>query len=385
MYINNRFDNQFFMRFLILIPFFLITLKASAQRLVLNDGLKLEYAQEAVLPVADDLYVLVKDSTAYLYKTTSVIPYKKQELSEIYILSKVEKRLYSIDLVPQYFDQIDEESDELTTLVTYQYETNYSEIENAKIDALIKKYGYLIPKTTVSEMFNFNENLNFEDTYTRSIFQDDHASLPSHYLIIDKNNILALAANGDLVLTEVKNNKVSRKKEWTDFNGSISLISSVKIGDFARVNFQRYQEGKDYADSFWSIINLKTQTFAAIDLKDFDTNLENLQEQDTALLNSVPFFYKALNNSNIKLFVLPNKNFVWLDDESYYYGSKDLTKYATIQKEDKNYSLSAHAYIFNYSSRILRAIAPQEKDKIRALAEEYVINKYKITSERCKD
>ncbi|AFL82008.1 hypothetical protein Aeqsu_2552 [Aequorivita sublithincola DSM 14238] len=373
------------MRFLILLLILIITLTAKAQKLVLNDGLQVQYVQEAILPVSNNEYVVLKDSAAYLYKTTGVIPYKKQKLSDIYILSKVEKRLYSIDLKPQYFDQIDEESDELTTLVTYQYEINYSSIDNVKIDVFINKHGYLIPRTTVSKRFTFNENLNIEDTYTKSIYQDDHAALPSSGLIVDKNNILAVSAEGNLTLTEVKNNKVIREKKWTDFNGSISLVSSVKIENFVRVNFQRYQEGNDFSESFWSIINLKTQTFAAINLKDFNTNLNKLQEQDAAQLNSVPFFYKAENNSNIQFFVLPDNNFVWVDDESYYYGSDDLSKYATMQKEGKSYSLQAHAYIYNYASRILRAIAPQEKDKIRALAETYVRNKYKIESERCKD
>jgi hypothetical protein len=83
------------------------------------------------------------------------------------------------------------------------------------------------------------------------------------------------------------------------------------------------------------------------------------------------------------MLVLPHKNYVWLDDESYYYGSHGLAKYASIRKDDKSYNLKVHTYLFNYPSRILRAIAPQEKEKIKALAEIYVRNKREIISERC--
>ncbi len=370
------------MRFLILLPILIISLATKAQKLVLNDHLHAQYVQEVILPVSDEAYVLVKDSTAFLYNVNNVLPFKKQELNDIYILNEIEKRLYTIALVPQYVDQIDFDTEEITTLVTYVYEVYYASVDNDKIDELVKRYGYLIPKSAVSQMFKFDTFITIEDTYSTSIYQEDHASLPSHYLLIDKNNILAVDANGDLVLTEVKDNKVRRKKKWTNFNGSISLDRSLKIGDVARINFSRYEEESDNIASFWSTINLKTQTFVPVDLKKFHSNLENIQEQDAPLLNSIPFFYKAENESNIILYVLPNKNFVWLDDASYYYGSDDLSKYATMQKDGKSYSLPVHAYLFNYPSRILRAIAPQEKDKIKALAEIYVRNKYKVESER---
>lgn len=374
-----------FMKLAILLPILLITIKTNAQQLILKEGFKSQYIQEAVLPVANNAYVTLKDSTAYLYNTNGAIPYNRQKLSDIYIVSKLEKKLYSIALLPQYFDQIDEETEAITTLVTYVHEVNFPTVETTKIDALVQQYGYFIPKIAVSEMFSFNESLNIEETYSYSNHQDMHASLPSHYLRLDKNNILAVHANGDLVLTEVKNHKVSKEQKWNNFNGEISIINSIKIGDFARINFQRYIKESDRLDNFWSIINLKTQTFVPIDLKDFNANLEKLQPTDAALLNNIPFFYKAENDSNITLFVLPNKNFVWLDDDSYYYGSEDLSKYATMQEEDKSYSLKVHSYLFNYPSRILRAIAPQEKDKIRALEETYVRNKHEITSQRCKD
>jgi hypothetical protein len=373
------------MKLAILLPILLITIKTNAQQLILKEGFKSQYIQEAVLPVANNAYVTLKDSTAYLYNTNGAIPYNRQKLSDIYIVSKLEKKLYSIALLPQYFDQIDEETEAITTLVTYVHEVNFPTVETTKIDALVQQYGYFIPKIAVSEMFSFNESLNIEETYSYSNHQDMHASLPSHYLRLDKNNILAVHANGDLVLTEVKNHKVSKEQKWNNFNGEISIINSIKIGDFARINFQRYIKESDRLDNFWSIINLKTQTFVPIDLKDFNANLEKLQPTDAALLNNIPFFYKAENDSNITLFVLPNKNFVWLDDDSYYYGSEDLSKYATMQEEDKSYSLKVHSYLFNYPSRILRAIAPQEKDKIRALEETYVRNKHEITSQRCKD
>jgi hypothetical protein len=151
----------------------------------------------------------------------------------------------------------------------------------------------------------------------------------------------------------------------------------------ARITFQIDISETDQIETFWSLIDLSTQNFEAIDLEKFYTNLEKLNDQDTALLNSLPYFYKAHNGSNIKMFVLPDRNFVWLDDESYYYGSDDLSKYATMQKEDKSFSLNAHAYIYKHPSRILRAIAPQEKDRIRALAEIYVKNKHKIELARC--
>jgi hypothetical protein len=361
--------------------FLLITLTSKAQQLVLNDGLKPEYVQEAVLPVSNNAYVLVRDSTAYLYNTTGTLPYKKQKLNDSYILNTSEDKLYSINLVPQYVDQIDDDTQEITTLVTYVYNVMYNTLDNVRTNELKKLHGHFIPKTAVPESFSFDDILTIEDTYATSIYQESHASLPSHYLKIDKNNILAIHANGGLVLTEVKNHKVTRKKSWAGFNVSIHLINCIKIGDFARIKFQRYNSETDKLEDFWSIINLKTQAFVPIDLKEFNANLANLQEQDAGLLNSVQFFYKGTDNSNIWMFVLPNKNFVWLDDESYYYGSDDLSKYATMQKEDKSFSLNAHAYIYNHPSRILRAIAPQEKDRIIALAEIYVKNKHKIELE----
>jgi len=230
------------------------------------------------------------------------------------------------------------------------------------------------------------KTMNIEDNYTTANYDDEHFSLPISYIGIDKSNVIAKHRNGDLVLTAAENYKVTKKKKkkiWSKFNGSINLVSCVKIGDVARIKFQRYNSETDKVEDFWSIINLKTQAFVPIDLKEFNANLANLQEQDTVLLNSVPFFYKGINSSNIRMFVLPNKNFVWLDDESYYYGSGVLSKYATMQKEDKSFSLNAHAYIYNHPSRILRAIAPQEKDRIRALAEIYVKNKHKIELAHC--
>ncbi|GGG45024.1 hypothetical protein [Bizionia arctica] len=373
------------MRILILLPILIVTLTAKAQQLVLNDGLIAQYTQEAILPLTDEIYALVKDSTAFLYNVNGAVPYKASKLKDSYILNTVENKLYNIKLVPNFVDQIEDDTQELITLVTYVYEVNYATVDKAKTNDLVKQYGYLIPKKAVSETFRFNETLNIEDSYSMSIYQDKHLSLPSHYIRIDKNNILALHANGDLVLNEVKEHKVTREKKWSDFNGSINIVSSVKIGDVARINFQHYQENSDTVVSIWSTINLKTQAFVPVDLKDFNTNLENLQAQDVALLNSVPYFYKAINASNMRLFVLPDRNFVWLDDESYYYGSDDLSKYVTMNMEGKSYDLSAHAYIFNYPSRIIRAIAPQEIDKIRILEEVYVKNKHKIESERCKN
>jgi hypothetical protein len=371
------------MKIAILVSILLTVFTAKAQQLVLNDGLKMQYVQEAVLPVAEDAYVVLKDSTVCLYTTNAVIPYKKEKLGDGYIVNTIQKRLYTINLIPQYVDQIEADTQELITLVTYVYEAYYSTLDSTKINELVNKYGYLIPKAAVPESFQFNATLNIKDGYATSIHQDMHASLPSHYIGVDKNNILAVGANRDLFLQEAKNNKVTKGQTWTNFNGSISLISSVKIGDVVRVNFQRYQEENDRLEEFWSIINLKKQTFETIDLKDFSANLENLQEQDAKLLNSTPFFYKAVDGSNITMLVLPHKNYVWLDDESYYYGSHDLAKYASIRKDDKSYNLKVHAYLFNYPSRILRAIAPQEKEKIKALAEIYVRNKREIISERC--
>lgn len=364
-----------------IVSILLIAVAAKAQTFVLNSNLKAPYVQEVVLPVANNAYVLVYDSTAYLYNVHSTLPYITQNLKDSYILNTDENRLYSIKLVPLYIDQIDEVSEELTTLVTYVYEINYGNLESALTNKLVKQYGYLIPKSATPENFTFSATLNIEDTYTSSIYQDLHAAHPSHHLRIDKGNVLIVEANGDLSLSEVKNHKVEKEKKWTNFKGTINLISCVKIGDVVRVNFERYQKETNKLESFWSIINLKTQTFVSIDLKDFNANLKNLQNQDIALLNSIPFFYKAENESNIKLFVLPNANFVWLDDESYYYGSNDISKYATMQKDDKSYDLTKHSYLFNHPSHILRAIAPQKSDKIRALEEAYDKNKQKVILE----
>ena len=368
------------MKFLIISVVFLVAASLHAQELVLKDNYK--YTQEAILPVSNTSYVLVKDSTAFLYNVNAVLPYKKQILSDIYILNDVEKKLYTISLVPQYLDQIEDNTQEIITLVTYVYETNYAILDKAKTNELVKQYSYFIPKTAVPNIV-FNQTIHIEDSYATSIYQNHHLSLPSYSIRIDKNNILAVHANGDLVLTEVKNHKVNRLKKWTNFNGSISLVSSVKIGDIVRIKFQRYQPETDKLEDFWSIINIKNQTFVNINLKDFFTNLKHLQEQDVALLNSTSYFHKAINGSNIRMFVLPNDNFVWLDDKSYYYGSDSLSEYANMQKEDKNFSLNTHAYLFNYPSRILRAIAPQKKDTIRTLEKVYVKNKQKIIAERC--
>jgi hypothetical protein len=46
--------------------FLLITLTTKAQQLVLNGDLKGQYVEEAVLPVTNNAYVSVRDSTAYL-------------------------------------------------------------------------------------------------------------------------------------------------------------------------------------------------------------------------------------------------------------------------------------------------------------------------------
>jgi hypothetical protein len=363
--------------------FLLITLTANAQHLVLNEGLKAQYIQEALLPVSNNTYVVLKDSTAYLYSLAHILPYKIQQLKDSSVLNVVENRLYSINLLPQYLDQIDADTQELITLVTDTYKTHYNILASSKTKEFMKKYGYLIPNNAVSKNFAFTESLNIEDNYTTANYDDEHFSLPSSYIGIDKSNVIAKHRNGDLILTAAENHKVTKKKIWSKFNGSINLVSCVKIGDVARIKFQRYNLETDKVEDFWSIINLKTQAFVPIDLKEFNANLTNLQEQDTVLLNSVPFFYKVTDSSNIRMFVLPKKNFVWLDDESYYYGSGDLSKYATMQKEDKSFSLYAHAYIYNHPSRILRAIAPQEKDRIRALAEIYVKNKHKIELAHC--
>lgn len=372
------------MKFAILVSILLIVFTAKSQQLVLNDGLKSQYVQEAVLPVSSNAYVIVKDSTAYLYNLTSILPYTSKKLKDSYVLNTVENKLYTINLVPEYADQIDADTQELITLVTYVYEINFGTLDSGKTDELVKQYGYLIPKTAISEIFKFNETVNLEDNITLRGYQEPHSLLQpqnTNYLTVDENNLFFVDTNENLILAEIKNNKINNLETWTNFNGSINLVSSIKIGDVVRVNFQRYQEENDTLEDYWSIINLNTQTFETIDLKDFNASLENLQEQDTRLLNSIPFFYKALNNSNITMYVLPNKNHVWLDDESYYYGSDDLSKYATMHKEDKSYNLKVHAYLFNYPSRILRAIAPQEKEKIKALAEIYVRNKHKIISE----
>ena len=374
------------MKIAILVSILLIVFTAKAQQLVLNDGLKMQYVQEAVLPVAEDAYVVLKDSTVCLYTTNAVIPYKKEKLGDGYIVNTIQKRLYTINLIPQYVDQIEADTQELITLVTYVYEAYYSTLDSTKINELVNKYGYLIPKAAISEIFKFNETLNLEYNITLRDYQEPHSLLQpqnTNYLTVDENNLFYVDTNENLILAEIKNNKINNLETWTNFNGSISLVSSVKIGDVVRVNFQRYQEENDRLEEFWSIINLKKQTFETIDLKDFGANLENLQEQDAKLLNSTPFFYKAVDGSNITMLVLPHKNYVWLDDESYYYGSHDLAKYASIRKDDKSYNLKVHAYLFNYPSRILRAIAPQEKEKIKALAEIYVRNKREIISERC--
>jgi len=372
-------------KFSTIVSFLIIVVCANAQQLVLNDGFRGQYIHEAVLPVSSSAYVLAKDSIAYLYNTTGILPYKTKKLKDCYVLNTVENKLYTIRLVPQFADQLDDETQQLTTLVNYVYVLDYSRLDSVRTDELVKQYGYLIPKTAIEEGFTFNETASIEDTYATIRYQDDHLSLPSHYALIDKNKILAVHRNGNLVLSETKNHKVAKEETWTNFNGDISIVSCAKIGDIVRVNFQRYQQESDTLESFWSIINLENQRFVTIDLKDFNANLEKLQEQDLALLNSVPFFYKSLNNNNITLFVLPHKNYVWVDDNSYYYGSDDLSKYATMQKEDNSYSLSAHAYLYNNPSRILRAIAPLEKDKIKALEETYVRNKHEIISQRCKE
>ncbi|XMO86543.1 hypothetical protein AAFN75_17295 [Algibacter sp. AS12] len=356
-----------------------------AQQLVINNDFKPQYIEEAAFPIASNTYVLVKDTTAYLYNTNGPLPYKTQNINDNYILNTVKNHLYNINLIPQYLDQIDQDTNELTTLVTYVYKVNYTTIDNEQIDILKKQYGHFIPKTAIPKTSTFNKTLNIEDTYATSIDSKLHGPLQSHYLVLDKNNLLSADDNGNLRLTKVKNHKVYKEKIWSNFNGLISLISSIKIGDVARIKFQRYQPEKEIVEDFWCLIDLKKQTFVNIHLKDFHTNLKNLQEQDAPLLNSVPFFYKAENTSNIKLFVFPYNNFVWLDDESYYYGSKDFSNYAIMQKENKSYSLKVHAYLFNYPSRILRAISPHEKDKIRVLEEAYVKNKHKIISERCNN
>ncbi|AFU68186.1 hypothetical protein P700755_001249 [Psychroflexus torquis ATCC 700755] len=374
------------MKFAILVSILFIVFTAKAQQFVLNNGLKMQYVQEAVLPVAKDAYVVLKDSTAYLYNTTNILPYTSQKLKDSYILNTVENKIYTIDLVQQYVDQIEADTHELITLVTYVYVAYYSNLDSTKINELVKQYGYLIPKVAISEIFKFNETLNLEDNITLRDCQEPHSLLQpqnTNYLKVDENNLFYVDTNENLILAEIKNSKINNLETWTNFNGSISLVSSVKIGDVVRVNFQRYQEESDTLEEFWSIINLKKKTFVAIDLKDFNANLENLQEQDAKLLNSTPFFYKAVDGNNITMLVLPHKNYVWLDDESYYYGSHDLAKYASMRKDDKSYNLKVHAYLFNYPSRILRAIAPQEKEKIKALAEIYVRNKREIISERC--
>jgi len=371
------------MKFCITVSILLIAAIACAQQLVLNDDLKARHVQEAVLPVSSNAYVVLKDSTAYLYNVADILPHKTQQLKDSYVLNVVENRLYTVSLLPQYFDQMEADTQELMTLVTYTYETHYSVLDSSKTKELKQKYGYLIPRNTLSEDFAFTESLNIEDNYATAIYEDMHFSLPSSSIVIDKNNVLALYRNRDLVLAAAENHKVTQKKIWSQFNGAVSPINSVKIGDVARITFQTDPSKKDQIETFWSIINLSTQNFEAIDLEKFHVNLEKLSDQDTALLNSIPYFYKAFNGSTIKMFVLPDRNFVWLDDQSYYYGSDELTKYATMQKEDKNYSLTSHSYIYNHPSRILKAIAPQEKEKIKSLAEIYVRNKHKITSGRC--
>ena len=56
-----------------------------------------------------------------------------------------------------------------------------------------------------------------------------------------------------------------------------------------------------------------------------------------------------------------------------------------MQMNGKNYNVRAHDYIYNHPSQILKAITPEEKEKIKLLEKEYVINKRKTISERCKE
>lgn len=371
-------------RFFAIAAIFYVGMSAIGQQLVVNDGLKTPYVEEAILPVSNSAYVVVKDSTVYLYNATAILPSKKQELTDSYILNTVDNKLYDVRLVPQYLDRIDEDLQQIITLVTYKYEVQYGIVDQTKANELVKLYGHLIPKIAISETFSFNETLDIEDTYSFSIHQDKHFALPSHFIRIDKNNALAVHQNGNLVLSEVKNHKTSRKQTWTGFNGDLNLLKCVKIGNVVRLNFQLYQQEIDSVEDFWSIIDLENQGFVAIDLKEFHSNLEKLNLQDVALLNRTPYFYKAQNGSNIKLFVFPKNNFVWYDDKSHYFGSDDLSEYVTMQMNDKNYNVRAHDYIYNHPSQILKAITPEEKEKIKLLEKKYVINKRKTLSERCK-
>ncbi|OAB81437.1 hypothetical protein [Cochleicola gelatinilyticus] len=363
------------MKFLNLLGILFITITTQAQQLKINPELIAQSVEEVVLPVSEDAYVLVKDSIAYAYKIDAVLPYKKQNLKNSYILDVVNNRVYSLALVSKKVDQVDEFLN-TTTLVYYKYEFNYCEIESAKTTTLMNTYGYFIPKIVVSEFAPFNGTLNADDLYTTSIYESsDHLALPSHYLRIDKNNVLAVLNNGYLVLSEAKNHKVAQKKYWGNFNGTLSLQRSVKIGDFARITFQRYREDIDDLETFWSILDLKKQIFVPINLEQFYSNLENIEEQDISLLNSTPLFYKALNSTNIRMFVLPDNNYVWVNDQSYYYGSKELSKYAILKKDVINYNLNVHTHIYDHPARILRAIAPQETEKIKAFSKSYELKK----------
>jgi hypothetical protein len=192
--------------------FLLITLTANAQHLVLNEGLKAQYIQEAVLPVSNNAYVVLKDSTAYLYSVAHILPYKTQQVKDSYVVNVVENRLYSINLLPQYFDQIDADTQELITLVTYTYKTHYNILARSKTKEFMEKYGYLIPKNAVSENFAFSESLNIEDNYTTAIYEDSYFSLPSSNIRVYKSNVIAKHRNGDLVLTAAENHKVTKKK-----------------------------------------------------------------------------------------------------------------------------------------------------------------------------
>lgn len=363
------------MKFLIAVGLLIITITTQAQQLKINPDFIAQSAEEIVLPVSENAYVLVKDSTAYVYNIDAVLPFKKSTINENFILDLKNNRLIGVALIPEYFDNVDENREVVTT-VSYKYEINYSVIDSIESSNLLKNYQYFIPKSVVPKTVKHNGTLNPKDLYASAFDQSsDNLALPSHYIKIDQDNVLAALNNGYLVLSEAKNNKVTQKKYWGNFNGTLSLQRSVKIGDFARITFQRYREDIDTLETFWSILDLKKQIFVPVDLEQFYSNVENLGEQDISLLNSTLLFYRALNNNNIKMYVLPDNNFVWLNDESYYYGSKDVSQYATFKKDDINYKLHVHAQTYNHPARILRAIAPQETEKIKELSKKYELNK----------
>ena len=351
------------MKFLNVVGLLIITFTIQAQHLIINPDLISHNVEEVILPVSNNAYVLVKDSTAYVYNIDAVLPFKKGNIKENFILDINNNRLLTIALVPEYFDKADENMN-IVTLVSYKYEINYSVVDSIKANNLVDKYDYFIPKSVVHETIENRETLNSEDLFVTSIYSSSgNLALPSHYLRIDKNQSLSVLNNGYLTLSEVKNNKVVKDKSWGFFNGSISLQRSIKIGDFARINFQRYKEDSDILENFWCIIDLKKQIFAPIDLKQFYSNLENIEAQDISLINSTPFFFRSLNDNNVRMYVLPDNNYVWLDDQSYYYSSGDLSNYAQIKVRDKSLSPNVNVHHYKHPDNILKAIAPHEPEK----------------------